>query len=394
MARHAIFGYITFILYTYAISCIAYSNPWRPDPTIQPCNTLNEDIKTRMYGPGQWNGTCVDHPDYMPNVNGYTVLRSNRTISTKRFAWSLDDITLQYWESRPLNQDIAFCAFSWFIEYSTVNAFMTNDSTGSTNLLIHWPMVLWSYLRIQDSTALYINQKARHKVESWLVNVTERLKMKTSHLWEGNINNHGCLAYYTALIEMQMGMIENNKTKWDFGINALKWFQDEVHPVNGYIPMAITKCKKACVYTTVSARPIIYITYLAYINGIPIPSSFPVFIKLLLSCAKDEAILEKLASKTANKTCTQDPVNVLIGMELVHNMIRSDEGVNDYVQTNRPMFSLPLSLSTDETWIFGTDINENITCNRNISEKMKITYKLHIPKKPMTHHEIERYTEL
>ena len=137
---------------------------------IQKNNHATPSTKTsRSECMGQGNGMVHAWTiQTMPNVNGFTVVRSNRTISTKRFAWSLDDITLQYWESRPLNQDIAFCAFSWFIEYSNVNAFLTNDSIGSTNLLLHWPIVLWSYLRIQDSTALYINTDAKHRVEHGL----------------------------------------------------------------------------------------------------------------------------------------------------------------------------------------------------------------------------------
>ena len=129
-------------------------------------------------------------------------------------------------------------------------------------------------------------------------------------------------------------------------------------------------------------------------NNIPIPSSFPIFVKLLLNCSYDESILEKMASNWAKKTCRQDPTNVLVGMELVHNMIENNSEVNDYVRMNRPMFSLPLSLSTDETWMFGTDINEKSTCNRNVSDKMTISYKLHLPKRKMTSHEIERYNEL
>lgn len=359
-------------------------NPFLPDPTFRPCDSATVPKKT--YGPPTFY-VCprATAPTYTcPGIKFYLDSAGSRVNETayaindalaqnvSDYCSAVDSLTLQYWSSRPLNEDIATCVWSsWLVPYAKANAWLdpASPKQGGVNLVLLYSRVVMGYMRIQNSPVVKNDVANKATVNAWLTKVVAILQRLLVDQWDVNPGRYpNNLGYWTATAAAYTGAATQNVTMYNWGLQVFTWLKNGQN-ADGTLIEELKRGKKACPYHANALQPVTFTALLALANGrnefvgtatTPLLKLF----RVALNCWYDPAYLDAQIRQISgnNKLTGQALSHPLHVAEIFHRYLGalSNRQIKAHIIEERPFVETASQWYTETTWIWGIDVASSV----------------------------------
>jgi poly(beta-D-mannuronate) lyase len=165
-----------------------------------------------------------------------------------------------YMRSRPADPQRAACVLTWLAAWATADALReAPDQQG--RYLRNWTQadLAIAYLTIRDAPGL--DPVSMQRVTDWFVKLGAAVNADFSTGWERN--NH---LYWAAVSAVSAGVITNNRTLFDWGINTARDALTEI-AADGTLPRELARRDRALSYHAFALQALSWVACFAAANG-------------------------------------------------------------------------------------------------------------------------------